>query len=379
MSLRICVVHPNPGVQCETFIQAHCDGLRGVHAVLHGGHMPLRDAEGNRLHPDLPEEAPLLFSPTGSPETALHRQAATNMADFLRTARMDVVLAQYGPTGVALLEPCSQADVPLVVHFHGYDASLKPVLAKYAAGYAALFARAAAIVAVSREMRQDLLTLGALKERLHVVPYGVDAASFSEATPGSSPPRFVSVGRFVDKKAPETVVCAFAAVRAVVPDATLVMLGDGVLRESCMRLAACLGVAGAVSFPGSVSHQEVAGIMRNARCFVQHSVMSLSGDKEGTPNAVLEASASGLPVVATRHAGIREAVVHEQTGLLCEEHDVQGMTRHMLSMASEPALAAAYGRAGREHVRARYDRDKQLDALARIVSTSLNHAGASHG
>lgn len=370
-ALRICLAHPNPGPECETFIRAHIRGLSGVQSVLHGGHMPLRDAADNALHPGLPQDSPLLFSPSGKAETQEHRQAAMNMARFLRSGHTDVVLAQYGPTGVALLPACREANIPLVAHFHGYDASLGPVLAKYAAGYAALFEHVAAVIAVSQEMRQDLLRLGAPEDRLYVIPYGVDASMFTAASPQDAPPRFVSVGRFVDKKAPETVLAAFAAVQADIPDATLVMLGDGVLRPACIRLAACLGVAHAVSFPGAVSHDEVAQVMRGARCFVQHSVTAPTGDKEGTPNAVLEAAASGLPVVATYHAGIREAVVHEHTGLLCHEHDAATMAEHMRRMARSPALAAALGAAGRAHVQACYDRERQLAALTQVLQAAV--------
>ncbi|WP_018124250.1 glycosyltransferase [Desulfovibrio oxyclinae] len=375
---RICIIHPNPGPECETFIRAHAERLQSVVEVLYGGHMPLFRKDGSTLHPDLPADAARLFSPSGAVENEMHEQATETMADFLRDNHIDAVLAEYGPTGVAMLEPCRRADVPLVTHFHGFDASLKPVLAKYREGYARLFGNAAAIVAVSLEMRRDLLHLGASEDRLHVNPYGVDASLFDSATPADAAPRFISVGRFVDKKAPETVVCAFAEVARMIPEASLRMIGDGVLRESAMRLARNLGLSDRIDFPGNLPHEEVAEAMRAARCFVQHSVTPETGDKEGTPNSVLEASASGLPVVSTRHAGIREAVVHETTGLLCEEGELDAMTENMLRMARDPQLAALYGQAGREHVRTNYDFATQLGRLEAIVAEATRSGGA-HG
>lgn len=374
---RICLIHPNPGAECETFIRAQADNLPGVVSVLYGGHMPLYDSDGAPLHPGLPLDAPLLFSPDGVPSTDEQERAARNMAEYFKTNDIDVVLAEYGPTGVALLKPCELAGVPLVPHFHGFDATLKPVLAKYAKGYARLFDQAAAIVAVSRVMEQDLLHMGAPADKMTINPYGVNAAMFASASPDKAAPHFVAVGRFVDKKSPTSVVRAFAEVVREVPGATLSMIGDGPLREQCIALAEELGVSDKANFPGNRPHGEVAEAMRRARCFVQHSVTPESGDKEGTPNSVLEASASGLPVVSTRHAGIPEAVVHGETGLLCDEGDEASMARNMVTIALEPELAAQYGRAGREHVMAKYDFKDRLNRLHTILETASS--GRRHG
>lgn len=366
--MRPCIVHPNPGPGCETFIAAHVEGLAHEPLVLHGGHMPLFRRDGSPLFPGLPAEPGLLFSPTGRPETDLHERAADGLARLLAASGIDVLLAEYGPTGVALLEPCRRANIPLVAHFHGFDASLRAVLDKYRQGYARLFRQAAMIVAVSAEMRADLLALGADPRRLAVCHYGVDLARFREADPEAAPPRFVAVGRFVDKKAPETTLEAFAKVAALEPGAELVMIGDGVLRETCLRRAGTLGLDGRAHFPGRLEHAEVARVMRGSRAFVQHSRTAPSGDKEGLPNAVLEASACGLPVIATRHAGIPEAVVHGETGLLCAEGDVAAMAEHMLRLARDPAEAARLGRAGRARMERLFAAGGRLAELAALLA-----------
>ena len=106
---RICLIHPNPGAACETFIQAQAINLPGIVSVLYGGHMPLYEGDGTALHPDLPQEAPLLFSPDGIPATKEHKRAVQNMAEYLMVRSIDIVLAEYGPTGVAMLNPCELA------------------------------------------------------------------------------------------------------------------------------------------------------------------------------------------------------------------------------------------------------------------------------
>ncbi|MCG8553130.1 MAG: glycosyltransferase [Desulfobacterales bacterium] len=340
--------------------------------------MPLYEGDGTALHPDLPQEVSLLFSPDGIPATEEQKRAGQNMAEYLMANSIDVVLAEYGPTGVAMLNPCELARIPLVTHFHGFDATLRPVLAKYERGYKRLFRQAAAIIAVSKVMEQDLLCLGASTALLKINPYGVNAATFANAKPKRSKPHFVAVGRFVDKKSPATVVRAFVQVTKGVPGSTLTMIGDGPLREKCMKLAAEHGVSDRITFPGSLSHAEVADAMRHARCFVQHSVTSESGDKEGTPNSVLEASVSGLPVVSTRHAGIPEAVIHGKTGLLCNEGDEAAMVKNMLVMAENPELAGEYGCAGRRHIMTKYDANNQLNNLLSILVAAWENYRNQH-
>ena len=257
---NICIVHPNPGPQCETFIRAHIDRLPGVVSVLHGGHMPLFDKHGEDLHPGLPQDFRQLFSPDGKPHTALHEKAAENIADHLEKRDIQVVLAEYGPTGAAMMEPCRNSGIPMVVHFHGYDASIRDVLKKYEKGYERLFGFASGIIAVSEKMRKDLIALGAPSAKLYQNPYGVDLDLFGQADPSSAKPVFVGVGRFVEKKAPHLTISAFARTLEKAPDAELTLIGDGPLREECAGLAETLGIAGLGSSPRGIESRRSRGI-----------------------------------------------------------------------------------------------------------------------
>lgn len=364
---RVCLAHPNPGPRCETFIQALIDRLPGLCEVLHGGHMPCFDRSGRSLVADPSPHLPPEFSPDGQPGTERERMYFEAVLAHLGQLRPDVVFAEYGPTGVALAEACARLDIPLVVKFHGYDCSVRETIAKYRAGYARIFRQARALVAVSAHMAQALAALGAPQDKLRVIPTGVDTGRFQVGDPGAAPAHFVAVGRFVNKKAPLLTLLAFLQVAAEEPRARLTMLGDGPLREACLGLCRAMGLESRVVLPGAVGHAEVAAALGSARAFAQHSVTALNGDSEGTPNAVLEACASGLPVVGTRHAGIPEVVLHEETGLLCDEGDVDTMAAHMLRLAREPETAARLGRNGRARVEALYRQEDLLGALARIL------------
>jgi glycosyltransferase involved in cell wall biosynthesis len=105
-----------------------------------------------------------------------------------------------------------------------------------------------------------------------------------------------------------------------------------------------------------------------------HSVEAADGDSEGTPVALLEASASGLPVVATRHAGITDVVIDGETGSLVDEGDVDMMAAHMIELARNPGLAARMGVRGRLHVAARYSIDKNVGALWEVLDAAAQRA-----
>ncbi|HRH36884.1 MAG TPA: glycosyltransferase, partial [Flavobacteriales bacterium] len=172
------------------------------------------------------------------------------------------------------------------------------------------------------------------------------------------------------KKSPHLTISAFERLAARVPEARLTMVGQGPLWESCFLRVRALGLAERISLPGVLRSEEIATLMRNARAFVQHSVQALSGDREGTPLAVLEAMASGIPVIATRHAGIADVVEHGKQGLLCDEFDIAMMADSMERIATDPDLAARMGAAGRSHVEMDHRVEDSVAALQRIMDAA---------
>lgn len=135
--------------------------------------------------------------------------------------------------------------------------------------------------------------------------------------------------------------------------------------------AAGLGIADDVGFLGVRSLAEVAAAMQRARAFVQHSMTTGYGDSEGTPVGILEAGASGLPVVATRHAGIPNVIIDGETGLLVDEGNVAGMAKRMLRLAREPELAGRLGRAAHRRIRAQFTMGQITANLWHIIQDVL--------
>ncbi|MCC6937018.1 MAG: glycosyltransferase [Flavobacteriales bacterium] len=364
--IRIAIATPSANAWSETFIAAHIKRLQGVRVVLVDGDLPNRVLDG-----------PMLLHRHGPRRILDHVQARfmggntqdllrRRIAALLRRERIDVVLAEYGICADALVDPCTRAGVPLVAHFHGYDAH-KTSKIEEMGHYRRLFAYAAAVVAVSRAMEQQLLALGAPREKLFYNCYGVDVDLFTAGDPGKAPPHFVAVGRFVEKKAPDLTLTAFGILLTRFPDARLTMVGQGPLWEACNARVQTSALRDRVSLPGVMSSAEIAELLRGARAFVQHSVRAASGDSEGTPLAVLEAMATGLPVIATRHAGIGDVVVHGEHGLLCAEFDVAGMAANMERLAGDAELAGRMGTAARTHVERNYRVEDSVAALQVIL------------
>jgi glycosyltransferase involved in cell wall biosynthesis len=362
----VCLVTPYLPSVSETFIRAHAEGLPAKVLLVHGWR-PMIGAEPVLSWPRRASYKTWRLMAGGG----LERETTAAYMKAFRGARAQAVLAEYGPTGVLVMEACRRAGIPLVVHFHGYDASERAVLEEHAASYRVMFSEAAALVAVSRAMQRKLVSLGASVEKVHYNPCGIDCEEFEAGDAGEQPPIFLAVGRFVEKKAPQLTLKAFAAVQRECAEARLRMIGDGPLLDECRRLAHELGIEQAVTFLGAQPHDVVRAEMRRARCFVQHSVEAPNGDSEGTPVGILEAGASALPVVATRHAGIPDVVVEGHTGFLVDERDTKAMASHMSHLAREPQLAKRLGQAARLHIAGNFSREQSLSRLWTIISSTI--------
>lgn len=303
----------------------------------------------------------------------LYHQIFTYLfAKYLKNNQIDLVLANYGPMGAMLADACEQAGVPLAVHFHGFDAYHVETLKKFEVGYQKMFRQAQVLIAVSKDMQAQLIGIGASAAKVIWNPYGVNLEQFGGAKPEKQAPVFISVGRFTAKKSPQNVLKAFAQTHQVCPEARLLMVGDGELWEEAKQLANELAVSQEVTFLGVKKPTEVASLLLEVRAFVQHSMRAANGDSEGTPNTVLEASATGLPIIGTRHAGIKDAVVEGETGFLVDEGDVKGMAEAMIRLANDAELAGKMGKAARGYMVEHFSLPHRTARLKEILSGVLN-------
>jgi glycosyltransferase involved in cell wall biosynthesis/SAM-dependent methyltransferase len=362
-ALGLAVVWCNAGALTETFIRRHVESIAPERTLVLAQRVLGPDRIG----------APVVVVPEG-PNGAYAPADEDKIVRAFAEHRIDRILLEYGMENVAFVDLYARRlrHIPLVVHFHGYDASRMLHDPRVAALYARLADGLADIVAVSRPMADRLIEIGFPEERVHVVPYAVDGAGLPIASPGGEPCHFVAVGRMVAKKAPLAVLEAFRRVHAQMPNTRLTMAGDGLLLPAAQAFVRAHQLEGAVQLLGGCEHADAIALIASGSVFVQHSVVDpATGDREGLPNSVLEASATGLPVVATRHEGIPEAIVDGMTGWLVEEHDVDGMANRMLTLARDPGMRARMGAAGRARMLAQYSRAQQVHRLRTILTMPI--------
>jgi len=201
----------------------------------------------------------------------------------------------------------------------------------------------------------------AAKNRVHVVYNGIDVARFEHAAAhrtavrdqlGIPPeaPLIGSVGRLAQIKRYDVLIHAFATVRRCLPTARLLLVGDGPKRQELADLAAGLGLRGAVYFLGYRDDRQ--------RYLSAIDVFVLSSDSEGTPLALLEAWAAGLPVVVTRVGGLPELIEHRITGRLVPPGDSGAFGQTLTEVLRDEEQRRRMGQAGYELVRERFDRNQ---------------------
>jgi colanic acid/amylovoran biosynthesis glycosyltransferase len=381
--LRLLVFAPSRRAPSETFIRANLTGLACDTVAYCGdeipwGGPPLRLAYGlaillskalYRAAERFPSHGPLGWrGPMQRLGTWIPSQVAIRIC---RRVRPQVVLVEFGFHAVRVMELAPVTGLPLVVHFRGSDASSRRYLEGLAPRYRRLLQLASAVVVKSRPMAERLLALAQGRpEPLPVLvsPSGADPERFEGADPAAAPPRFLAVGRFVAKKGPLQTLEAFARASEGHPDWRLEMVGAGPLLEPARRRARALGLEDRVCFSGLLPPPAIAERLRGARAFLQHSLTGPDGDQEGMPVAVLEAQLCGLPVVATRHAGIPEVVVDGGTGLLVEEGDVAAMAAAIRRLGEDPALAGSLGAAGRRRCQGRFTAAHHWRALEALLA-----------
>jgi colanic acid/amylovoran biosynthesis glycosyltransferase len=284
-----------------------------------------------------------------------HKIFTKLFSNYLIKQNIDVVFANYGPMGASLMDACERSKVKLYVQFLGFDATEHKILEQYGEAYKIMFEKANGIVVVSNDMKNQLVKLGANGNKILVNSCGVEIDKFKAEFPKNVPPIFISVARFTAKKGPIFTIKAFAKVVEKVPNAKLIMVGDGGLLENAKQLATELKIESNIDFLGKKSPAEIAVLQNEARVFVQHSMVAESGDSEGTPVAILEASASGLPIISTFHGGIKDAVIHKKSGYLVNEGDWELMANYMIELANDANKSNEMGSAGRKHIEENYE------------------------
>jgi glycosyltransferase involved in cell wall biosynthesis len=360
----------------EVFIADQARALRKFAPLLVGRVLAGKPSAGVRY-----------YVPAAGPLEQLRYVLKRDPRMFLRelAERQPVLIhAHFGVEAVYGMELADRLGVPLVTTFHGFDATLKrsellrsrkPTWIHYLLKRAELSRRGALFIGVSKFILGHLDRLGFPAERTRLHYIGVDAAAFQTSAArdeSRAPSRVIlHVARLVEKKGTAYLLEAFARIAPKHPDAELVVVGAGPLRDSLARRAAELRVDARVRWLGALPHADVRQWLRQTAVFCLPSCTAASGDAEGLGLALLEAAASGVPVVATHHGGIPEAVEDGATGYLVPERDAGALADALDALLGSESLRVRMGGAARHFARSRFDLHPQTRALERLYEGVL--------
>jgi colanic acid/amylovoran biosynthesis glycosyltransferase len=285
---------------------------------------------------------------------------------MLKRRPAELMHIYFGHTGVHLLPFIQEWDRPCVVSFHGMDLQPRPQQEGFDAQMQELLQTVPLVLARSRSLLAGLERLGCPKEKLRLNRTGIPLEQFPFAQrpmPADGSWLFVQACRLIAKKGLATALRAFAKFHARHPRAKFCIAGEGPLKGKIAALIGELGLEGAVELSGFLAQRELAALYGRAHLFLHPSEMPPDQNQEGVPNSMLEAMATGLPVLATTHGGIPEAVTHERTGLLVPERDEEALFRAMCQITDDTDRLYILGQAASRAVREEFEQGKQIERL----------------
>ena len=266
---------------------------------------------------------------------------------------------------------------PLVISLHGSDVYVAE--RHRVAGWAArvVFRRAGGVTACSDDLARRAVELGAAGERLDVIPYGVDVDRFSpniEAREDTrralgldaDSPMLFSAGRLVRKKGFEYLIDAAGRLASAWPTLRTVLAGSGDLERELHERAERRGAAARVDFLGPVSQDDIPRYLAAADLVVVPSVHDVAGNVDGLPNFLLEALASGRPVVTTDVGGIASVARHGETAEVVPPGDATALAAAIAGLLRDPERGHALGAAGRDAMRRSHGWEDTAERFERV-------------
>ena len=362
----------------ETFVKAQATSLKRWQAALFGAKLTENSLDLSGLE---------LFT-CSDPLSNFFGKLIFRFVDFIpglfnpyvskiKRSKMNLIHVHFGTDLVKWWPVLKKMNVPIVVTLHGYDINTSKEVWKngerrWQRSYPETLVEVASsgrvkFIAVSEAVKATAVAYGLPEKHIFVHYIGVDTGAFKPDVDRpivKRPRQILYVGRMVEKKGAPLLIEAFDAVLKSVPDAELIMVGDGPLLDECRSLAARLGVP--VLFAGSLPSSQVRDLFSHCRVFCLPSITAKSGDAEGLPIVILEAQACGVPVVTSARGGTTEGIVSGKTGFAFAERDVPALGEHLIALLSDDRLATDMSLAARDFAEKKFDLEKCSSRLEDI-------------
>jgi glycosyltransferase involved in cell wall biosynthesis len=296
----------------------------------------------------------------------------------LRKTDACVLHIYFGQIAVHLLPLIRAWKKPSIVSFHGADVTVEMNKSAYRQATREMLAAVKLVLVRSESLRHALIDLGCDETKIVLQRTGIPLQEFpfrERSFPQDGEWRLVQAGRLIEKKGLPVTLSAFAVFLDRYPNATLTIAGEGPLLDELQKLARELNIEERVSFTGFVSQEQLREIYYRSHIFLHPSQIGRDGNQEGVPNSMLEAMASGLPVFATEHGGIPEAIENAVSGVLVPEHDHEALSRALLSATQDLIFLSRIARSAAEVVRKNFDLRTQAQRLDDIYLQIIGRDG----
>jgi colanic acid/amylovoran biosynthesis glycosyltransferase len=276
-----------------------------------------------------------------------------------RDRRAEVFHVYFGTEAARCLPFLRETPIGKIVSFHGVDLSEKMTAGELKAlqDWTDLF------LCRSKSLAALLCERGVDPSRVRLNYTGVPVPTPAHRPSGGNPLRLLQACRFLGKKGLDTTLGAVAILRREGCDIRLTLAGDGPEMSNLAHLASSLGLRELVNFTGFLDNGDLDRLYLEHDIFLHPSRTTAEGDREGIPNALLEAMAHGLPVVSTRHSGIPEAVTHGENGWLIDHSDPGELARAIRTLADSTEKRTRLGAAARQVVIDRFSTAAGVRAL----------------
>jgi len=304
----------------------------------------------------------------------------------LKTLSPCLIHAHFATDAIWTLPLVSKLNIPLIVTCHGHDVTASnktkedliklyggnPFPQMYRGLQQRLFKTAHCCIAVSEFVRSKAILRGCPADKLRVQYIGVDIEKLSPDPSVIRQPIVLFVGRLVEYKGCQYLIQAMAEVQSILPDIELVIIGDGEERQTLEKQAASL--LKRYRFLGVQPSKVVKDWMNQSMLFCSASFTDSKDTCEGLPITILEAQAMNLPVIGSIHAGIPEAIIHEETGLLFPEKDWKTLAEQILSLAQNRQLRQQLANTARQRVEKIFNLQENNKKLEKIYDQVLSKA-----
>ncbi len=305
-----------------------------------------------------------------------------DMVERLRLDQPQLVHAYYGHKAITYLGMLKDWGGPWVVSFHGVDAAKDTDNPEHLSQLRRVFAGAELVMARSQSLLTRLETLGCPNEKLRLNRTPIPLSHLTprvRQAPADGRWRLVQACRLIAKKGLLTAIAAMRQVVQRYPLAKFIICGTGPQYDRLTDAIQEHGLQANVELRGWLSQEDLIAEYQSAHVFLHPSELTAESDQEGIPNSMLEAMATGLPVVATRHGGIPEAVTDGETGLLVAERSPDELATAICHLLGSPELLATFSASASESVRRDFDAPRQVAALEKIYFEAISRHHAKSG